>query len=312
MMAKPMWAGFVSAIVLALICTGVYAFNERSHVAEAQSGTTVGVDAYPTGGNTATSLGTINSCISVISTPPDNTFSIDLVIQDVMNLNSWEVTFRFDESLLQVNSLAVDGFFLGSSLWPPIFDCDAGQCQIGTFDTTDAGHDDEGVLARLDITAIGTGISRANLDLREEEPPFAASGVILEDANGTDIEPVDEHGFFDGIILNAEIRVDQPCGGCQPDVDTDGDGFDDDVECYLPTDPLDDCPDDDSHDAWPLDMDMSTVINLTGDAAKYSGNIGKSVGSDPALRRLDLDMSSVINLTGDAAKYAGHIGDTCS
>lgn len=312
-MAKPMWAGFVSAIVLALICTGIYAFTERGDVAQATPGevdTIVGVDANPAG-NTATSLGAINSCISVNST---DVFYIDLFIQDVTNLNSWEGTFRFDESLLEVNSLAVDGFFLGSSLWGPIFDCDEGQCQIGTFDTTGAGHDGEGVLGRLELTAIDTGISKANLDLRVDGLPV--SGVILLDDGDPPAAIGDfegDDGFFDGLILNAEIAVDQPCPGeCLPDVDTDGDGFDDDVECYLETDPLDDCPNNPSHDAWPLDINNDTIITVSGDVLNFRGMITTTYGDGKFRKRLDLNADGVITVSFDVLLFRNRIMETCS
>jgi hypothetical protein len=93
--------------------------------------------------------------------------------------------------------------------------------------------------------------------------------------------------------------------------DTDCDGFKDDVEDYLGTDQLEDCPDAvGSHDAWPLDMNMDRLINLTGDVAKYSGKIGCNVSS-PDCRRLDLNADGAVNLTGDAVLYVGKIGMYC-
>ena len=318
-MPRLMWVGFGSAILLALICALVYALNERNGVAEAtpsEVDTIVGVDADPTG-NTGTSLGSINSCVSVNST---DVFYIDLFVSDVTNLNSWEGIFRFDESVVEVNALAVNGFFLGSSLWGPIFDCyedpigDEGQCTVGTFDTTGAGHTGSGVLGRLQLTAIGTDTtSKANFDLRADGLPV--SGVILLDDGNPPaaIGDLDEDQYFDGDILNAEIAVDQPCPGeCLPDVDTDGDGFDDDVECYLSTDQNDACPNNPSHDAWPLDIDMSTVINLGGDVGNYVGRIGSVQGDGNFLTRLDLNADLIINLGGDLGQYVGHIGEACS
>jgi len=210
-MGKPVWVGLVCAIVLALICGGIYAFTEGSHVAEAQPDTTVGVDANPAG-NTATSLGTINSCISVDF---DDVFYIDLVVMDVTNLNSWDGTFRFDESVLEVNTLDVNDFFLGSDVWP-FLDCYEGQCQVSNVDQGGAGHTGEGVLGRLEITAIGTGISKANFDLRPDGLPI--SGVTLLDDGDPpaaigDFDPPEGDGYFDGTILNAQIAVDQPCPG---------------------------------------------------------------------------------------------------
>jgi hypothetical protein len=310
-MGKLIWAGFLSGIALVIICAGIHGLTERGHVAEATPDTTVGVDANPAC-NTATSLGTINSCISVNS---NDTFYIDVVVMDVTDLNSWESVFRFDESVLDVNSLNATNFFLGSSVWPPIFSCTVGQCLLGTFDTTGAGHTGSGVLGRLEITAIGPGISEANLDLRPGSP---VSGVILLDDGDPpaaigDFEPPEGDGYFDGTVLNAQIAVDEPCPGeCLPDVDTDGDGFDDDVECYLPTDQNDDCPNNPSHDAWPLDIDMSGDISITGDVFNFVGRVGSEPGDAEWWQRLDLDMSGDISITGDVFFYVGPIGQTCS
>ena len=317
MMAKPMWAGFVSAILLAFICTGIYAFTERSDVAQATLDTIVGVDANPTG-NTATSLGTINGCISVDST---DVFYIDLFIQDVTNLNSWEGTFRFDESLLEVNSLAVDGFFLGSAVWGPTFHCyedpvgDEGECTLGTFDTTGAGHDGEGVLGRLELTAIGTGISKANLDLRVDGLPV--SGVYLWDDGDPPAAIGDfegDDGYFDGTILNAEIAIDQPCPGeCLPGEHSDGDGFDDYVECYLGTDPLDDCTNDPgTHDAWPLDTNIDTFVTVVPDVLSFRGLIGSTYGDGNFRQRLDFNADGALTIIPDVLAFRGHIGEECS
>ena len=314
-MGKPIWVGLVSAIILAFICGGIYAFTERSHVAEATPDTTVGVDANPAG-NSATSLGTINSCISVNSS---DIFYIDLVIQDVTNLNSWDGTFRFDESVLEVNALDVNDFFLGSDVWP-FLDCYEGQCQVSNVDQDGAGHTGEGVLGRLEITAIGTGISKANFDLRPDGLPI--SGVTLLDDGDPpaaigDFDPPEGDGYFDGTILNAEIAVDQPCPGeCLPDVDTDGDGFDDDVECYLPTDQNDDCTDEIGvHDAWPLDINIDKAITVGGDVLPYRGRIGATGGPPPDpnwLQRLDVNMDNAITVGGDVLPFRGQIGETCS
>jgi len=308
-----MWAGFVSAILLAFICAGIYAFTERSHVAEAQSATIVGVDADiddnndGTPDNTATSLGAINSCISV---NPDSVFSIDLFIQEVTNLDAWDAIFQFDESVLEVNSLAVADFFLGSNVYTHLHCYTDGVCEVGGQDQSQshAGHDGSGVLGRLEFTAIGTGISEANLDLR---PP--ASMVVLRDGEGTPIGDDDGDGFFDGTILNATIAVGLPCPGeCQPGVDTDGDGFDDDVECYLGTDPLDDCSNNPSHAAWPLDINNDQVVTVVGDVLWFAGLIGSTCDGSEFCKRLDLSGNGVITVVGDVLPFAGHIGDWCS
>jgi len=100
---------------------------------------------------------------------------------------------------------------------------------------------------------------------------------------------------------------------CASGVDTDLDGFNDDIECYLPTDSKDDCTDNPGvHDAWPLDIDMTRDISVTGDVFNYVGRIGAIPGSPNWWQRLDLDMSSDISVTGDVFWFVGMIGATCT
>jgi hypothetical protein len=329
MMAKPAWACFLSAIVLTFICAGTYAFIEHRGVAQAtlstehsgaaqaplsEGETVIGVDANPAG-NTATSLGTINGCISVSH---NDTFYIDLIVQDVANLHKWDGTFRFDESVLHVNSLTTNSFFLGSSTYGPIKDCyedpvgDDGECTLGTHDTTGAGHTGSGALGRLELTAIGPGISKANFDLRPDGS--LTSGVQLLNPSGNPVGPVDQYGYFDGTILNAKIAVDEPCPGeCLPDHDTDSDGFDDDVECYLPTDQLDACPDNDADDAWPLDMNMDTFVTVIPDIYSFRGQVGTQYDGNPNFHtRLDLNADHYITVIPDIYVFRGHVGEACS
>jgi hypothetical protein len=102
-------------------------------------------------------------------------------------------------------------------------------------------------------------------------------------------------------------------GVCSPGVDTDNDGFNDDAECYLDTDSLDDCPDDPGvHDAWPLDINMDTVVTVVGDALNFRGHIGAAPGDPKWSQRLDFNMDGTITVVGDALTYRGMIGKTCT
>jgi hypothetical protein len=93
--------------------------------------------------------------------------------------------------------------------------------------------------------------------------------------------------------------------------DTDCDGWTDGEEGYLGTDPVDDCPNSSSHDAWPLDIDKSRSISTVGDVLNYVGRIGAGVGDPNYWARLDLNTSGTISVTGDVLKYSGKIGSTC-
>jgi len=219
MMAKPAWTCFLSAIVLTFICAGIYAFIERADVAKAtlsEVAAIVGVDTNTTG-NTATTVGTIDRCVSV---NPGNTFYIDLVVKDVTDLNSWDGTLSFNETKIRVNSLVVDGYFLGSAGYP-LMNCypgpgDDGTCQVSNVDTNYAGHTGSGVLGRLQLTALAAGTSKLYFTLSW---PFGVSGVTLRDHTDAIIGDLDSDTFFDGLVFNAMVVVGGPC---LPDADLDG------------------------------------------------------------------------------------------
>jgi hypothetical protein len=96
------------------------------------------------------------------------------------------------------------------------------------------------------------------------------------------------------------------------DDDDDSDAFDDSVESYLSTDPLDACPDGPSYDAWPPDIDNDGAITVTGDAWSFLGHIGAMPDDPNWWQRLDLDGDGAITVTGDIFLYGGKIGQTCT
>jgi len=79
------------------------------------------------------------------------------------------------------------------------------------------------------------------------------------------------------------------------DDDDDNDGFDDDVEVYLRTDPLDACPDNPSDDAWPPDVNMDTWANVL-DLLAFVPRLLTRVGDDLYSPRFDLDADGWINV----------------
>jgi hypothetical protein len=103
---------------------------------------------------------------------------------------------------------------------------------------------------------------------------------------------------------------------CTVGVDTDGDTFNDNVECYLPTDSRDNCTNNPGvHDAWPLDNNMNKVITVVGDVLPYSGRIGSTGGPPPSAlwrKRLDLNKDNFLTVVGDVLKFSGKIGSTCT
>ncbi|MGB6836738.1 MAG: thrombospondin type 3 repeat-containing protein, partial [Dehalococcoidia bacterium] len=98
---------------------------------------------------------------------------------------------------------------------------------------------------------------------------------------------------------------------CETD-DSDGDGFNDALEIYLGTDPLDACPDDPSDSAWPLDINNDGVITVMGDVLNFRGRVGATPGDPNWWQRLDLNGDGVISVMGDVLLYRGNIGQTCT
>jgi len=94
--------------------------------------------------------------------------------------------------------------------------------------------------------------------------------------------------------------------------DSDTDVFMDNIELYLTTDPLDACPDDAGDDAWPLDVNMDTIITVTDDVYNYRDRIGAAPGDPNWWQRLDLNVDGVITVVEDVFMYRGMIGATCT
>jgi len=92
----------------------------------------------------------------------------------------------------------------------------------------------------------------------------------------------------------------------------DNDGFPNNIESSIGTDPKDACPDDPSDSAWPLDIDDNRDISVTGDVFQFRGRIGVKPGDPNWLQRLDLDGDGDISTIGDVFMYRGKIGKSCS
>ncbi len=187
----------------------------------AQGPLTLAVDADPTG-NTATSVGNIDDCLSV---DLGDTFDVDIVIENVANLLGWESPFVYDKSILEVVNINVRLFqaanpnsnVINASEAPPDRD---GLFLMGAADVSKATDNGSGVLARLTLQAVGTGVSPASIpqvDFNNDGTPdlgptLAALifGAIehLGDTNGDNL--------FDGPTDHARIAVGLPCTAATP------------------------------------------------------------------------------------------------
>jgi subtilisin-like proprotein convertase family protein/C1A family cysteine protease len=128
------------------------------------------------------------------------------------------------------------------------------------------------------------------------------------------LEITDASEYDSGTLTSWELELcgEAPTPNCDPGVDTDGDGFDDDVECYLVTDPLDACPDGPTDDAWPLDVSKNGQISVVADILNFRGRIGATPSDPTWSQRLDFNADGQISVVGDVLMYRGMIGETCT
>jgi hypothetical protein len=202
-------AALVVVVALVALAAVVLASGEGS----TQGGLAVGVDADPDG-NTATTLGAIDQCVSVAK---DDTFSVDVFITDVTNLMAWEAYFSFDGSIVNLTDFDVE-LFQAANANSDVFNASemelpssGGLYRLGAldFESPDSGS---GVLTRLTLKAVGAGISPAiliTLDANNDGRPDL--GTRLRDPQETPLGDSNGDEFFDGTVVNAQIAVDRDC-----------------------------------------------------------------------------------------------------
>ena len=130
-----------------------------------------------------------------------------------------------------------------------------------------------------------------------------------------DYNPDQEDGDEDGWGDACDNCPTTPTPWYVPLGDDDCDGFTTAAEEQIGTDPLDNCPDDPSDDAWPLDINMDQYISVVGDALELRGHIGAEGGPPPDPnwdQRLDLSVDNYLSVVGDVLMYRGNAGEGCT
>lgn len=202
-------AGVLLAVAM---LTGVIV---RGGESTAQTRTSMGVDADPTG-NTATSLGAIDLCVSVST---GNTFQVDVFVADVTDLLAWEAYFVYDTKVIEVVDREPPAFqdanpgsnvFEASEVLPDL----DGRYRLAAVDLAQPPAPDSGsgVLMRLTLKAIGPGLSPASLPSVDVNGDGTIDlGPFLRDVHGDLIGDQDGDGYFDGQVFSAQIAVDMVC-----------------------------------------------------------------------------------------------------
>jgi len=259
------------------------------------------------------SVGGIQSCRSVPSSM--TAFQIDVLVEGVTDLAGFQFDFLYGSSVVNVTGVTVQHFLaslggnvIGSS--DPVPDTD-GTYLVAAADLSLTGPDGGGVLARLTLDPVGTGVTTLNV------AENAVLGDILVDTSAAPI-PVSS-------IISAVVEVDGPdpdgdglTNACDPDDDndslgmTDGQGrlfFRDEIEVLIGTDPQDACPDSPSDNAWPPDFDNNGVVNII-DIVLLAQHFPSNQGEPKYSVRHDLNADHAINIL-DVVIWAKYFKRAC-
>jgi hypothetical protein len=227
--------------------------------------------------------------------------SVDQVVDEIWTVSCTEAglkTFIFDNSVVVTTPHVSDPDMSSNSshkLWSSMDD------------PSDADYDGDGLSDAYEVAA---GTNPANPDT---------------DADGVSDGPLDPDA--DGPIAAGPDNCPRVANAAQADLDGDGtgdacetgdsdaDGFLDELELYVGTDPVAICPGQPAHDAWPLDINVDGRVTVVGDVLAYAGRIGAHGGPPPSSnwrQRLDFNGDNSISVVGDVLKFAGKIGMTCN
>lgn len=225
--ARATIAMLASGLTVALALFALWMASAGGTSVQAQDPTTIGVDTDPTG-NTPTSLGNIDWCLEIGSV--GETFDVDVFVKDVTDINAFEVYFSYDPDVLTVVSRNVIDQLLDAQTGSSVQDLSEsppgspGYYQAGAFDTGQAAETGEGVLFKLTLQAVGSGVSPASVDKLDFNADTVPDlGPTLSDVSGDPIDDSTGDGLFDGPILAGTVAVDAPGDPCNPD--SDGDGY---------------------------------------------------------------------------------------
>ncbi len=175
------------------------------------------IDAI-TDGNSATHLGTVDTCATV---HVGDTFTVDVGVRDVTNLSSWELTFVDNRSIVEIVEQDVRLFLTAEQGSKPIDASEPlpdgdGRHLLSLGDLSSATESGSGVLARLTLKAIAPGLTQAAIpQIDVDRNGQIDAGPVLE-FRGAFIGDVNGDGFFDGARASATIAVDRPCPQSTP------------------------------------------------------------------------------------------------
>ncbi|MBI2913719.1 MAG: hypothetical protein HYY03_07355 [Chloroflexi bacterium] len=209
-------------------------------------------DTAPSG-NDATHVGPVDSCNTIPTV--GGSITVDILVDAVAAqdpINGFEFQLNYDPTVVMVtavNNLMLVASGVGTvpidfSEIPPDSRSDPGAFLVAFLDFGLNHETGEGVLSRIELTAVGPGITDVTFTPPDFTTPTASSLIVIRKIDGANlITPQTE-------IRNARVAVGQPCGsGLTGSLDSDGDGWTNGDEALIGTSPTNPCGAD-----WPANL----------------------------------------------------------
>ena len=269
-------------------------------------------------GNDATTLARTEACVRIDVDPGDfgdgmADHSIDVFVKgNTQAPTTYDAWFFYEDDL--VDPVGWDALIKLPGASPFTNDMEAvSRFYAGAaYLSGGSGTAGDGTIARVDLDVIGPGLASFDFAFARNAYWSVDGAHDLTTMSGSLALAINTNCNTDRALelLGAALVGDD--WDDSVDADDDNDGFDDAIESYLGTDPLDNCPDGPTDDAWPLDINMDTTISVVGDALNFRERIGATPGSPEWWQRLDLNADGAITVAGDALMYRGMIGESCT
>ena len=202
-------APLLSLAAAAIFVTAAVALTV-ANPAPTHAGTSMlGIDVKPNS-NSPASVGNLETCASY---DEGDQFEIDVIVNNVESLRSWELRLDYDADVVTLLSADYNHFLVstppGGQVFPSLFDQESkGRYFLAASEFRAAPDSGSGILARITLEAAGNGTSPIRI---VDNPKLL--GPRLSQPSGDAIGDSNNDLIWDDSVIDAEIRVGSSCSG---------------------------------------------------------------------------------------------------
>lgn len=164
------------------------------------------VDVRPDG-NSPSSLGKIETCASH---DVGDEFTVDLIVNNVSDLRTFELRVEYDEDILSVVGADFNQFLISTppngSIFPALQEVERpGRYFLAAVEVQGSADSGSGVIARVTFEALDDGVSPIEI---AGSSPF---GPRLVQSGGGAVEDSDGDGIWDATIVGSTVNIGDDC-----------------------------------------------------------------------------------------------------